>query len=154
MESSNRGCAMGRGTTRSFGEFFTGWEGERADAGAGRSTIRISETSSSWRRGARRRARTWSSRCLLLRLPSSRYVPLAFPHSVFPSRLSLLTTLSASEADIPFSQFTVVIVSFTRVDTLLQIAQNLQRSIYVKEILLAWNDLEVSGAALPPATPC
>lgn len=41
-------------------------------------------------------------------------------------------------------QFTVIIVSFARVDTLLKIAEHLQRSIYIKEILVAWNNFDVS----------
>lgn len=64
---------------------------------------------------------------------------------------------SASSSIIPFitliltphsSQFTVVIVSFARVDTLLKIAENLQRSAYIKEIIVAWNNLEVRWRAI------
>ncbi|KAM0754820.1 nucleotide-diphospho-sugar transferase [Meredithblackwellia eburnea MCA 4105] len=38
-------------------------------------------------------------------------------------------------------QFTVVIVSFMRVDTIVKIAKHLQRSLYVKEIVVAWNNV-------------
>ncbi|KAL8281042.1 hypothetical protein RQP46_006721 [Phenoliferia psychrophenolica] len=39
-------------------------------------------------------------------------------------------------------QFTVVIVSFMRVDTVIKIVQHLQRSPYVREIIVAWNNLD------------
>ncbi|KAM0755306.1 nucleotide-diphospho-sugar transferase [Meredithblackwellia eburnea MCA 4105] len=39
-------------------------------------------------------------------------------------------------------QFTVVIVSFMRIDTIVKIAKHLQHSNYVKEIVVAWNNIE------------
>mgnify|MGYP001590990836 CR=1 len=37
-----------------------------------------------------------------------------------------------------------MIASYNRVDNLLQIAAHLRRSIYVKEILVVWNNPDVS----------
>lgn len=40
-------------------------------------------------------------------------------------------------------QFTVVIVAFARIDTLIKIAKHLEHSRYIKEILVAWNNQDV-----------
>jgi hypothetical protein len=44
--------------------------------------------------------------------------------------------------DSGFSQFTVVIVSFSRTDNLIKVASHLRKSNFVHEILIVWNNLE------------
>jgi hypothetical protein len=56
-----------------------------------------------------------------------------------------LTSVSTRSFVDTFSQFTVVIVSFARVDTLIKIVKHLQHSNYVREIIVVWNNLDVGS---------
>lgn len=58
-------------------------------------------------------------------------------------------SLVVTEPNAPASteQFTVVIVSFQRVDTIVKIGRHLEHSDYIREIIVAWNNQEVGCPA-------
>jgi len=92
----------------------------------------------------------WTTYC-----PEFRTALIERPPSGESNAPSICSQLVITDTKVSASveQMTVVIASFARVDNLLRIAQHLQKSSYIKELVVVWNNLYLPCPAKVVALP-